>query len=157
MGQGPFPTELLDESGEALRQAGGEFGATTGRPRRCGWFDAVVVEQAVNVNSATDVFLTKLDVLTGIEKIPVCVGYEIDGERTDVMPTTQSQFHHAKPVYEYLPGWTEDITGARRLDDLPTTCRRYVERLEELIGCRISGIGVGPGREQSVAVNSLID
>lgn len=157
VGQGPFPTELLDESGEALRQAGGEFGATTGRPRRCGWFDAVVVEQAVNVNSATDVFLTKLDVLTGIEKIPVCVGYEIDGERTDVMPTTQSQFHHAKPVYEYLPGWTEDITGARRLDDLPTTCRRYVERLEELIGCRISGIGVGPGREQSVAVNSLID
>ena len=157
VGAGPFPTELFDEMGEQLRTTGGEFGVNTGRPRRTGWYDAVMAHYAARINGFTDYFLTKLDVLTGIEKIPVCVGYEIDGERTDVMPTTQSQFHHAKPVYEYLPGWTEDITGARRLDDLPTTCRRYVERLEELIGCRISGIGVGPGREQSVAVNSLID
>ncbi|WP_130866186.1 adenylosuccinate synthase [Acidipropionibacterium timonense] len=157
VGEGPFPTELLDADGEMLRQAGGEFGATTGRPRRCGWFDALVVEQAVSVNATTDLFLTKLDVLTGIERIPVCVAYEVDGERTDVMPLTQSQFHHAKPVYEYLEGWTEDISGARTLSDLPSACRAYVDRLEELVGCRISGIGVGPGREQSVAIHDLID
>ncbi|MCI1748133.1 MAG: adenylosuccinate synthase [Acidipropionibacterium sp.] len=157
VGEGPFPTELLDETGERLRTEGGEYGVTTGRPRRCGWFDALVVEQAVVVNAMTDIFLTKLDVLTGWEKIPVCVAYEVDGERFDVMPMTQSQFHHAKPIYEYLPGWTEDITGARSFDELPANCQAYVKRLEELIGCRISGIGVGAGREQSVMINDLID
>ena len=157
VGEGPFPTELLDETGERLRTEGGEYGVTTGRPRRCGWFDALVVEQAVVVNAMTDIFLTKLDVLTGWEKIPVCVAYEVDGERFDVMPMTQSQLHHAKPIYEYLPGWTEDITGVRSFDDLPSNCQAYVKRLEELIGCRISGIGVGAGREQSVMINDLID
>lgn len=157
VGEGPFPTELLDETGEKLRTDGGEFGVTTGRPRRCGWFDAPLVEQAVVVNSMTDIFLTKLDVLTGWEKIPVCVAYDIDGTRHDVMPMTQSDFHHAKPIYEYLPGWTEDITGARSFDELPANCQSYVKRLEELIGCRISGIGVGAGREQSVMINDLID
>lgn len=157
VGEGPFLTELLDETGEKLRTDGGEFGVTTGRPRRCGWFDAPLVEQAVVVNSMTDIFLTKLDVLTGWEKIPVCVAYDIDGTRHDVMPMTQSDFHHAKPIYEYLPGWTEDITGARSFDELPANCQSYVKRLEELIGCRISGIGVGAGREQSVMINDLID
>ncbi|SDL82235.1 adenylosuccinate synthase [Tessaracoccus oleiagri] len=156
VGEGPFPTELFDEDGEKLREKGGEFGATTGRPRRCGWFDALLVEQAVKLNGFTDVFLTKLDILSGWEKIPVCVGYEIDGERHDHYPMTQSQFHHAKPIYEVLDGWAEDISGARTFDDLPPNCQAYVHRLEELIGCRISGIGVGPGREQAVVINDLI-
>ena len=156
VGEGPFPTELFDDDGERLRQAGGEFGATTGRPRRCGWFDALVVEQAVKINGFTDIFLTKLDILSGWEQIPVCVAYEVDGVRTDVMPMTQSDFHHAVPVYEYLDGWSEDISEARVFDDLPANCQAYVHRLEELIGCRISGIGVGPGREQSVAINELV-
>ncbi len=156
VGEGPFPTELFDEDGETLRAVGSEFGATTGRPRRCGWFDAVLVEQAAKINGFTDIFLTKLDILSGWEKIPVCVAYDVDGVRHDVMPITQSDFHHATPVYEYLDGWTEDISGARHFDDLPPTCQTYVHRLEELIGCRISGIGVGPGREQSVTIHDLI-
>ena len=156
MGEGPFPTELHDEDGEKLRQAGGEFGATTGRPRRCGWFDALVVEQATKLNGFTDIFLTKLDILSGWERIPVCVAYEVDGVRHDHMPVTQSEFHHARPIYEELPGWSEDISGCRSFDELPANCRAYVRRLEELIGCRISGIGVGPGREQSVVINDLI-
>lgn len=156
VGEGPFPTELFDDDGEKLRAIGHEFGATTGRKRRCGWFDALVVEQAVKVNGFTDVFLTKLDVLTGWEKIPVCVAYDVNGVRHDVMPMTQSDFHHAVPVYEYLDGWTEDITGARRFDELPENAQKYVHRLEELIGCRISGIGVGPGRDESIVIRDLI-
>lgn len=156
VGEGPFPTELFDEDGEKLREQGGEFGATTGRPRRCGWFDAVLVEQAVKLNAFTDVFLTKLDILSGWEKIPVCVAYEIDGERHDHYPMTQSEFHHAKPIYEFLDGWTEDISGVRSFDDLPANCQAYVRRLEELIGCRISGIGVGPGREEAIVIHDLI-
>ena len=156
VGEGPFPTELFDHDGEELRRIGSEFGATTGRPRRCGWFDALLVEQAVKINGFTDIFLTKLDILSGWEKIPVCVAYEVDGVRHDVMPMTQSDFHHAKPIYEELDGWAEDISGCRSFDELPATCQAYVHRLEELIGCRISGIGVGPGREQSVAINDLI-
>ncbi|MBA8792420.1 adenylosuccinate synthase [Friedmanniella endophytica] len=156
VGEGPMPTELLDERGDKIREDGGEYGATTGRPRRCGWFDALVVESAAVVNGFTDLFLTKLDTLTGWEKIPVCVGYEIDGERTEVMPATQTDFHHAVPVYEELDGWTEDITGARTLSDLPKAARVYVERLEELCGVRISGIGVGQGREQTITINDLL-
>ena len=156
VGEGPFPTELFDEDGDKLREIGGEFGATTGRPRRCGWFDALLVEQACKINGFTDVFLTKLDILSGWDKIPVCVAYEVDGVRHDVMPMTQSDFHHAKPIYEYLDGWHEDISGARHFEDLPEKAQAYVHRLEELIGCRISGIGVGPGREQSVAIHDLI-
>ncbi|MDR1790541.1 MAG: adenylosuccinate synthase [Propionibacteriaceae bacterium] len=156
VGEGPFPTELLDDAGEKLRQDGGEFGTTTGRPRRCGWFDALVVEQAVRVNSFTDLFLTKLDVLTGWEQIPVCVGYRVNGELVHHVPMTQSDFHHAEPVYEYLPGWTADISGARSFAELPDTTQAYVKRLEELVGARISGIGVGPSREQVVMIRDLI-
>ena len=156
VGEGPFPTELFDDDGEQLRSIGGEYGATTGRKRRCGWFDALVVEQACTVNAFTDVFLTKLDVLTGWEKIPVCVAYDVEGNRHDVMPMTQSELHHAKPIYEYLEGWAEDISEARSFDDLPDAAQRYVRRIEELIGCRISGIGVGPGRDQSIVINDLI-
>jgi len=156
VGEGPFPGELLDEVGEQLRQAGGEFGTTTGRPRRCGWFDALVVNQAARINALTDIFLTKLDVLTGWEQIPIVVGYNIGGVRHDVMPMTQTEIHHAQPVYEYMPGWTEDITAARTFTDLPTTTQAYVRRLEELIGVRISGIGVGPGREQTIMLHDLL-
>jgi adenylosuccinate synthase len=156
VGEGPMPTELFDSDGEKLREIGAEFGTTTGRKRRCGWFDALVVEAATQGNAFTDIFLTKLDVLTGWEQIPICVGYEVNGERLDTLPVNQSDFHHAKPIYEYLDGWTEDITGCRSFDDLPKNTRRYVERIEELCGARVSGIGVGPDREQSIVINSLI-
>jgi adenylosuccinate synthase len=156
VGEGPFPTELLDADGEKLRTDGAEFGTTTGRNRRCGWFDALVVEAAVAANAFTDMFLTKLDILTGWEKIPVCVAYEVNGERTDRLPMTQTDFHHAKPVYEYLDGWTEDISGCREFSEFPATTQAYVRRLEELVGARISGIGVGPSREQVVMLHDLI-
>lgn len=157
VGEGPFPTELFDSWGELLRTSGGEFGTTTGRPRRCGWYDAVIARYAGRVNGLTDLVLTKLDVLTGIEQIPVCVAYEVDGVRVDEMPLDQSAFHHAKPIYELLPGWTEDISGAREFSDLPVNAQRYVLALEELSGTRISSIGVGPGREATLQRFDLVD
>ncbi|HQA31143.1 MAG TPA: adenylosuccinate synthase [Propioniciclava tarda] len=157
VGEGPFPTELLDADGERLRAAGGEFGTTTGRPRRCGWFDALIVEQSVTYNGVTDLFLTKLDILTGWEKIPVCVAYEIDGVRVEHQPVLVDEFAKARPVYEYLDGWTEDISGCRSFDELPATCQAYVRRLEELCRIRISGIGVGQGREEVIMLHDLID
>lgn len=156
VGEGPFPTELLDADGDRLRTDGGEFGTTTGRPRRCGWFDPLVVEAACTYNGVTDVFLTKLDILTGWDKIPVCVGYDVDGELREHYPVLMADLLKAKPVYEYLDGWTEDISGCRTFAELPATTQAYVRRLEELIRCRISGIGVGPGREQVVMINDLI-
>jgi adenylosuccinate synthase len=156
VGAGPLPTELFDDSGEFLRKSGAEYGTTTGRPRRCGWFDAVVARYAARVNGVTDFVLTKLDVLTGLEKVPVCVAYDVDGVRHDEMPVNQTDFHHAKPIYEELPGWWEDISAARTLADLPPNARRYVEALEEMSGARISAIGVGPGREETVVVHDLL-
>lgn len=156
VGEGPFPTELFDEAGDKLRFDGGEYGAVTGRKRRTGWFDALIVEQARMVNAFTDIFLTKLDVLTGWKQIPVCIAYEIDGVRHEHYPMTQTELAKAQPIYEYWDGWTEDITAARTFDELPANCQAYVKRLEELVGCRISGIGVGPGREQSIVINELI-
>ena len=150
VGEGPFPTELDDEVGEDLRTRGGEFGVTTGRPRRTGWFDAVVVRYAARVNGLTDLCLTKLDVLTGYKEIPVCVGYELDGIVVDEMPPDQVDFARAVPVYEMVPGWSEDITGCRSFDELPEAAQAYILRLEELVGCRISSIGVGPGREATI-------
>ena len=157
VGAGPFPTELFDKMGEFLRTTGGEFGVNTGRPRRCGWYDAVLARQAVRINGFTDLFITKLDVLTGLEKIPVCVAYEVDGVRFDEVPMTQTDFHHAKPVYEYFDGWNENISDAKSLADLPENARKYVHKLEELSGCRISAIGVGPDRDQTIVVRDLID
>jgi adenylosuccinate synthase len=156
VGSGPMPTELLDEQGERLRTVGGEYGVTTGRPRRCGWYDAVVARYAARVNGVTDFVLTKLDVLTGLEQIPVCTGYRVDGKVLDEMPMTQTEFHHAVPVYELFPGWDEDITGARSLDDLPKAARSYVDALETMSGAPMSVVGVGPGREQTIVVRSLI-
>ena len=157
VGEGPFPTELFDEDGERLRTNGGEFGTTTGRPRRCGWYDAPVARYAARINGVTDFVLTKLDVLTGWDRIPVCVAYDVDGERVDEMPTTQTGFHHAKPIYEYLDGWTEDISGARTMDDLPEAAQRYVRAVEAMSGARISAVGVGPDREETVVLHDLLE
>lgn len=157
VGSGPFPTELFDEWGERLRATGFEFGTTTGRPRRTGWYDSVITRYAARVNGVTDFVLTKLDVLTGIERIPVCVAYDVDGVRHDEMPVSQSDVHHATPIYEEFPGWTEDISGARSFDDLPKNAQDYVLALEAMSGSRISAIGVGPDREAIVVRHDLID
>ncbi|QDQ98415.1 adenylosuccinate synthase [Tomitella fengzijianii] len=156
VGSGPFPTELSDEWGEYLAKHGGEVGVTTGRARRCGWFDAVIARYATRINGITDYFLTKLDVLSGLETVPICVGYEIDGKRVDEWPMTQTDIHHAVPVYEELPGWFEDITHMRTFEELPANARRYVERIEELAGAPVSCIGVGPGRDETIVRRDVI-
>jgi adenylosuccinate synthase len=156
VGAGPFPTELFDEWGEFLREKGFEFGTTTGRERRCGWFDAPVARFATRINGLTDIFLTKLDVLTGIKQIPVCVAYEVDGRQVQEIPVSQSDFHHAKPVYENYPGWDEDITGAKKFEDLPRNAQDYVLALEKLSGTRISAIGVGPDRNATIVRHDLL-
>jgi adenylosuccinate synthase len=156
VGSGPFPTELGDAIGEHLRKVGMEYGTTTGRERRCGWFDAVVARHATRVNGITDLVVTKLDVLSGLEKVPICVAYEVDGERVDEMPMTQTAFHHARPVYEELDGWWEDITKCRTVQEMPDNARRYVERIEELSGARVSVVGVGPGRDENVLLHPLL-
>jgi adenylosuccinate synthase len=152
VGSGPFPTELFDEDGEKLWKVGGEVGVSTGRNRRCGWYDAVVARYSSRVNGLTDLFLTKLDVLSSWERVPVCVAYDVDGVRHDEMPMTQSEFARAKPIYEKFPGWWEDISGCREFDDLPVNAQAYVRALEEMSGTRIWGVGVGPGREQTLEV-----
>lgn len=162
VGEGPFPTELNDESGEWLRAQGHEYGVTTGRARRCGWFDAVVSRYAAQVNGLTDIVLTKLDVLTGLKEIPICVAYNVDNgdgthTRYDDMPVDQDAFMWATPVYETMPGWTEDISQVHRFEDLPATTQAYVKRLEELSNCRISAIGTGPERDHIISVRSLVD
>ena len=156
VGEGPFPTELLDAKGEILRNNGAEFGTTTGRPRRCGWFDAVIGRYATRINGVTDFVLTKLDVLTGMDEVPVCVAYEIDGVRHDELPMNQADFDRAVPIYETFPGWTEDISKARSLDDLPRNARDYVTALEQMIKAPISAIGVGPGRDETIVVRDLL-
>ncbi|SFS86928.1 Adenylosuccinate synthetase [Saccharopolyspora flava] len=155
VGAGPFPTELTDEAGENLRKQGGEFGVTTGRSRRTGWFDAVIARYATRVNGITDYFLTKLDVLSGLETIPICVAYDVDGERVEDMPMTQTGVHHAVPVYEEMPGWWEDLSDCRTFEDLPANARAYIERIEELSGARVSAIGVGPGRDQTIVRHTM--
>jgi len=156
VGEGPFPTELLDENGEFLRTTGAEFGVTTGRPRRCGWFDAVVARYATRVNGITSYFLTKLDVLSRLDKVPVCVAYDVDGTRYDEIPMTQTDFHHAEPVYEHFDGWDEDISGARDFADLPASAQAYVRAIEEMVGAPIAGIGVGPRRDQTLQLRDLL-
>ncbi|NQX25805.1 adenylosuccinate synthase [Microbacteriaceae bacterium VKM Ac-2854] len=157
VGAGPFPTELFDEWGEYLRKQGFEFGTTTGRPRRCGWYDAPIARYAARINGVTDFVLTKLDVLSGLETIPVCVAYDVDGVRHDEVPVSQSDFHHAVPIYEEFPGWQEDISGCREFSDLPQNAQDYVLALEAMSGARFSAIGVGPEREQVVVLHDLLD
>ncbi|WP_030162061.1 adenylosuccinate synthase [Glycomyces sp. NRRL B-16210] len=156
VGSGPFPTELFDEFGEFLLKKGGEYGVTTGRRRRCGWFDAVLGRYAVRVNGITDLFVTKLDVLSELERVPICVAYEVDGERVEEMPMTQTGVHHAKPIYEYHDGWFEDVRHCRKFDELPAAAQSYIERLEELCGARVSVVGVGPGREENIIRHPMI-
>jgi adenylosuccinate synthase len=155
VGAGPFPTELTDAQGEWLRKAGGEYGVTTGRPRRTGWFDAVIARYSTRVNGITDYFITKLDVLSGLEKVPVCVAYEVGGRRLDEIPMTQTEFHHATPVYEYLDGWWEDISAAREFADLPPAAQAYVRALEDMIGAPVAAVGTGPRRDQTLQLRAL--
>lgn len=157
VGAGPFPTELFDKWGEFLQVTGGEVGVNTGRVRRTGWYDSVIARYASRVNGFTDLFLTKLDVLTGIGEIPICVAYDVDGVRHDEMPMTQTEFHHATPIYETMPAWDEDITDCKTFEELPEKAQDYVKRLEELSGCRISYIGVGPGRDQTIVINDVAE
>ncbi|KQQ93391.1 adenylosuccinate synthetase [Leifsonia sp. Leaf325] len=157
VGAGPFPTELFDEWGDFLTEKGFEFGTTTGRKRRTGWYDAPIARYSARINGVTDFVLTKLDVLTGIPSIPVCVAYDVDGVRHDEIPVSQSDFHHATPIYEEFPGWTEDITTARTFEDLPKNAQHYVLALEAMSGSRISVIGVGPGRDEIIVRHDLID
>ena len=156
VGAGPFPTELNDASGEWLRARGFEFGTTTGRPRRTGWYDAPVARYSARINGVTDYVMTKLDVLTGLKVIPVCVAYDVDGVRVEEVPVSQSDFHHAVPIYEEFPGWDEDITGVREFADLPKNAQEYVLAIEKISGSRISAIGVGPGRDAIVVRHDLL-
>jgi len=157
VGSGPFPTELFDEQGEWLRKQGFEFGTTTGRPRRVGWYDAPITRYATRINGITDLVLTKLDILTGLEQVPVCVAYDVDGQHFDEVPVNQTDFHHAKPVLEYFPGWSEDISTARTFEDLPQNAQDYVLALEKMSNTRISVIGVGPERDQVIVRHDLLD
>ncbi|MCE1226354.1 MAG: adenylosuccinate synthase [Geobacteraceae bacterium] len=154
VGSGPFPTELLEETGEKLRQVGGEFGATTGRPRRCGWFDAMVIRYAVRINGLTGIALTKLDVLSDFETIKVCTGYTFEGQALETLPAKLETFENCVPVYEELPGWNTDITGVRSFDQLPENAKKYVKRLEELAGCSIVMVSVGPRRDQTMMLKN---
>ena len=156
VGSGPFPTELDDQWGDWLRERGHEFGTTTGRPRRTGWFDAPIARYATRINGITDYVLTKLDVLTGLGEIPVCVAYEVDGKRVDEVPWSQSDFHHATPIYETFPGWSDNIEGAREFSDLPQAAQDYVLTLEGMIGQRISVIGVGPARDAVIVRHDVL-
>jgi len=156
VGAGPFPTELTDDHGEWLRKTGGEYGVTTGRPRRTGWLDTVIARYATRVNGLTDYFVTKLDILSGLEKVPVCVAYDVHGTRHDEVPMTQTDFHHARPVYEYLDGWWEDISSAKDFADMPKNAQRYVRAVEDLIGAPVAAIGVGPRRDQIVQLRDVL-
>jgi adenylosuccinate synthase len=156
VGSGPFPTELDDQQGEWLREAGGEYGVTTGRPRRTGWFDAVIARYAARVNGITDFFLTKLDVLSGLDKVPVCVAYDIEGTRHTEVPMTQTEFHHAVPVYEYLDGWLEDLSQASDFAGLPRNAQNYVRALEQMTSVQVAAVGTGPRRDQTLQLLPLL-
>jgi len=156
VGEGPFPTELHDATGDYLREVGAEYGTTTGRPRRIGWLDLVVGRYAARINGVTDFVLTKLDNYDGLDEIQVCVGYDINGTRVDEMPVNQSDFHHAEPIYETLPGWKRDITGCRSFDELPENAQRFVDFVQDRVRTRISVIGVGPGRDQVIERHPIL-
>jgi adenylosuccinate synthase len=156
VGEGPYITELLGDEGEALRQKGFEFGATTGRPRRCGWLDLPVVKQAVRINGLTDIAMTKIDILTGYDKIPVCVGYELDGKQIDYVPASLEVYGRCKPVWKVFDGWTEDVSQIRNYEDLPENCRKYVEFVEEYTKTSVSLVSVSPEREGNIIRKPLI-
>ena len=155
VGEGPFPTELDDEIGEQLRKAGAEFGATTGRPRRCGWLDGVLLREAVTVNGLTDLAINKLDILSGFKELKICTAYEIDGKITEDFPMTLGETERAVPVYETLPGWDEDLTGMTSIEEFPDNARRYVERIEALADVQATLLSVGPGRDETIILREL--
>lgn len=155
VGDGPFPTELSDEVGERIREVGHEYGTTTGRPRRVGWFDSVVMRHSRRVSGITNLSLNCIDVLSGLDTVKICVAYDLDGKRIDYYPASLEQLKRCKPIYEELPGWEEDITGYRSLDELPENARNYVRRVGELVGVRISTFSVGPDREQTNILESV--
>jgi adenylosuccinate synthase len=157
VGAGPFPTEDHGADGDRLGERGNEFGTVTGRKRRCGWFDAVILRYAARVNGLTELFVTKLDVLSGFSSLKVCTAYRAAGETFDDVPPHQSLFHRADPVFEELEGWEEDLTGARSVGDLPAAARVYLDRIAELVAVPIGVVSVGPGREQSLAMGATID
>lgn len=153
VGKGPFPTELFDETGDYIRNAGGEFGTVTGRPRRTGWFDAVIARYAVRVNGLTEMVINKIDPLRGLPKLKVCVAYDCKGERLTEFPANFADLEHCTPVYEEFDGFTEDITGCRSFDELPRTVQVYIKELERICGCKITMLGVGPARDQVMTVD----
>jgi len=156
VGSGPFVTEQLNEFGDLLREKGAEYGATTGRPRRCGWLDLCVVRQAAIINGLTDLTITKIDVLTGIRKLPVCIGYEINGKRYDTIPAALKDYAAAKPVWKEFDGWTEDITGIRKFENLPENCQKYIRFIEEYTRTPVSLVSVGPDRDNNIILHPLI-
>lgn len=156
VGEGPFVTELFDDMGEWLRSKGHEFGATTGRPRRCGWLDVNVVRHAAMINGLTDLVITKLDILSGLDKIKMCVAYDIDGVRYDYIPSNIEDLYKAKPIYEEFDGWKEDISSVKNYDELPENCKIYLRRIEELCNTRISMISVGPERNCNIYVHEMM-
>ena len=155
VGDGPFPTELFDEDGHHIREVGREYGTTTGRPRRVGWFDSVVLRHSRRVSGITDLSINSIDVLTGLDTVKICTAYELDGEKITEYPANLDQLRRCKPIFEELPGWTEDITGCRSLDELPENARNYLERISELCGVHISIFSVGPDREQTNLLEQL--
>ena len=155
VGDGPFPTELFDEDGHHIREVGREYGTTTGRPRRVGWFDSVVLRHSRRVSGITDLSINSIDVLTGLDTVKICTAYELDGEKITEYPANLDQLRRCKPIFEELPGWTEDITGCRSLDELPKNARNYLERISELCGVHISIFSVGPDREQTNLLEQL--
>jgi adenylosuccinate synthase len=150
VGEGPFPTELFDATGQALGDIGQEFGTTTGRARRCGWFDAVVMKYAVRINGITDIALTKMDVMDGMETISICTGYELDGEVIGNYPTQLKEFARCKPIYEQMPGWMQKTSDITTFEELPKNAKEYIRRIEDLVGAKVSIVAVGPGREQTI-------
>ena len=155
VGEGPFPTELLDEMGEKMRTVGGEYGSTTGRPRRCGWLDLVVGKYATMINGLTDIVLTKLDVLDGFEKIKIGIAYEIDGKRYENYPSNLRKSKEVKIIYKELDGWMTDISKITKYEDLPENCKKYLKFIEEFLGCPISMVSVGPERTQNIYLREI--
>lgn len=155
VGDGPFPTELFDAVGDRIREVGKEYGTTTGRPRRVGWFDSVVMRHSRRVSGITNLSLNSIDVLSGLEEVKICVAYDLDGKRIDHYPASLEQLKRCQPIFETLPGWSEDITGVRRLEDLPEAARNYIRRVGELVGVRISTFSVGPARDQTNILESV--
>jgi len=156
VGAGPFVTELQDEIGDYIQERGAEFGSTTGRRRRCGWLDLVVVKDSARINGLTGLAITKLDVLTGLERLNVCVAYELDGKRIQSRPASLTALARCKPIYQEMAGWKEDISGARTLTELPAEARAYLKEIEEITGVPISVVSVGPGREETIVVDKLL-